>query len=66
MRKITYKTLSIQNFLSVGNDVVDIDFQNGLNLIMTLFLVKVVLINSLELNCISILKTGIPITSPHR
>jgi DNA repair exonuclease SbcCD ATPase subunit len=33
MRKIRYKTLRIQNFLSVGNDSVEIDFQNGLNLI---------------------------------
>lgn len=33
MRKIKYKTLSIQNFLSIGNDTVVIDFQNGLNLI---------------------------------
>lgn len=33
MRKITYKTLKIQNFLSVGNDTVEINFQNGLNLI---------------------------------
>ena len=33
MRKITYKTLTIQNFLSVGNDTITIDFQNGLNLI---------------------------------
>lgn len=33
MRKIKFKTLTIQNFLSVGNDNVVIDFQNGLNLI---------------------------------
>jgi DNA repair exonuclease SbcCD ATPase subunit len=33
MRKITYKKLSIQNFLSIGNDVVEINYQNGLNLI---------------------------------
>lgn len=33
MKKITYKKLTIQNFLSVGNDTIEIDFQNGLNLI---------------------------------
>ena len=33
MRKIVYKKLTIQNFLSIGNDTVTIDFQNGLNLI---------------------------------
>ena len=33
MRKIKYKRLSVQNFLSVGNDTLVIDFQNGLNLI---------------------------------
>lgn len=33
MRKITYKTLKVQNFLSIGNDTITIDFQNGLNLI---------------------------------
>ena len=33
MRKITYKNLRIQNFLSIGNDVVEINYQNGLNLI---------------------------------
>lgn len=33
MRKIRYKTLRIQNFLSVGHDTVEINFQNGLNLI---------------------------------
>tara|TARA_R110002153_G_scaffold80965_1_gene205399 strand:+ start:24174 stop:25991 length:1818 start_codon:yes stop_codon:yes gene_type:complete len=33
MRKITYKKLTTQNFLSIGNDKVEIDFQNGLNLI---------------------------------
>jgi len=33
MKKIKFKTLSIQNFLSIGNDAVVIDFQNGLNLI---------------------------------
>jgi DNA repair exonuclease SbcCD ATPase subunit len=33
MKKITYKKLTIQNFLSIGNDTITIDFQNGLNLI---------------------------------
>lgn len=33
MRRITFKKLSIQNFLSIGNDTIEIDFQNGLNLI---------------------------------
>jgi len=33
MRKITYTKLTVQNFLSIGNDAVVIDFQNGLNLI---------------------------------
>lgn len=33
MRRITYKKLTIQNFLSIGNDSVIIDFQKGLNLI---------------------------------
>jgi DNA repair exonuclease SbcCD ATPase subunit len=33
MRKIKFLTLKIQNFLSIGNDTVEIDFQNGLNLI---------------------------------
>ena len=33
MKKIKYKTLSIQNFLSIGNNTVSVDFQNGLNLI---------------------------------
>lgn len=33
MRKITYKTLKVQNFLSVGNDTVTLEFQDGLNLI---------------------------------
>lgn len=33
MRKIKYKQLIVQNFLSIGNDSVTIDFQNGLNLI---------------------------------
>lgn len=33
MRSVKYKTLRIQNFLSIGNDVVTIEFQKGLNLI---------------------------------
>ena len=33
MRKITYKKLSVQNFLSIGNDTVTLEFQDGLNLI---------------------------------
>ena len=33
MKKINYKTLTIQNFLSVGNEAIVIDFQRGLNLI---------------------------------
>lgn len=33
MKRVIYKTLIIQNFLSVGNDQVGIDIQNGLNLI---------------------------------
>jgi DNA repair exonuclease SbcCD ATPase subunit len=33
MRTVKYQKLSIQNFLSIGNDLVEIDFQNGLNLI---------------------------------
>jgi DNA repair exonuclease SbcCD ATPase subunit len=33
MRKITYKTLKVQNFLSIGNDTVTLEFQDGLNLI---------------------------------
>ena len=33
MRKIHYKKLTIQNFLSVGNDTVVINFQRGMNLI---------------------------------
>lgn len=33
MRKIKYKKLSVQNFLSVGNDTIDIEFKDGLNLI---------------------------------
>jgi DNA repair exonuclease SbcCD ATPase subunit len=31
MKKIIYTNLKIQNFLSVGNDVIEIDFQKGLN-----------------------------------
>jgi DNA repair exonuclease SbcCD ATPase subunit len=31
MKKIKYKNIKIQNFLSVGNDVIHIDFQKGLN-----------------------------------
>jgi DNA repair exonuclease SbcCD ATPase subunit len=31
MKKIKYKNLKISNFLSVGNDVIEIDFQKGLN-----------------------------------
>lgn len=33
MRKITYKNLKGTNFLSIGNDRIEIDFQKGLNLI---------------------------------
>ena len=33
MRKILYKQLKGQNFLSIGNDQIVIDFQNGFNLI---------------------------------
>jgi len=33
MRKIKYKSLTIQDFLSIGKDSLTIDFQNGLNLI---------------------------------
>ncbi len=33
MRKIKYKSLKIQDFLSIGKDSLTIDFQNGLNLI---------------------------------
>lgn len=31
MRKITYKTLKVQNFMSVGNDTIEIEFNKGLN-----------------------------------
>ena len=33
MKKIDFKTLYIQNFLSIGNDPVEINFNNGLNVI---------------------------------
>jgi DNA repair exonuclease SbcCD ATPase subunit len=33
MKRVTYKNLKITNFLSVGNDVVEINYQNGFNLI---------------------------------
>lgn len=33
MRKIIYETLRGQNFLSIGHDTVEIDFQKGMNLI---------------------------------
>lgn len=33
MKNIVYKTLKGQNFLSVGNDEINVDFQQGLNLI---------------------------------
>lgn len=33
MKKIKFKNLSIQNFLSVGEEKFNIDFQNGINLI---------------------------------
>lgn len=33
MRKIVYKKIAIQNFLSVGNESIEIEFKNGLNLI---------------------------------
>jgi DNA repair exonuclease SbcCD ATPase subunit len=33
MRNITYKKLSVQNFLSIGNDIVTLEFKNGLSLI---------------------------------
>ncbi len=31
MKEIKYKTLKVQNFLSVGNDVIEISFSKGLN-----------------------------------
>jgi DNA repair exonuclease SbcCD ATPase subunit len=33
MKKIKYNKLSVQNFLSIGNDTIEIDFKKGLNLI---------------------------------
>lgn len=33
MKKIRYKKLIIQNFLSIGNDTIEIEFNKGLNLI---------------------------------
>jgi DNA repair exonuclease SbcCD ATPase subunit len=33
MKRIKYKKLSVQNFLSIGNDTIEVDFQKGLNLI---------------------------------
>ena len=33
MKKIKYKKLIIKNFLSIGNDTIEIDFNKGLNLI---------------------------------
>ncbi len=33
MKKIKYKRLSVQNFLSIGNDTIEVDFKKGLNLI---------------------------------
>ena len=33
MKKIIYKKLCGQNFLSVGNDQISVDFQSGFNLI---------------------------------
>jgi hypothetical protein len=33
VRRIIYKTLKGQNFLSIGNDQIVIDFQSGFNLI---------------------------------
>lgn len=33
MKKIKYKKLSVQNFLSIGNDTIEVDFKKGLNLI---------------------------------
>jgi DNA repair exonuclease SbcCD ATPase subunit len=33
MRRIIYKNLKGQNFLSVGNDQISVDFQSGFNLI---------------------------------
>lgn len=33
MKRIVYKTLRVQNFLSIGNDSITVDFQNGINLV---------------------------------
>jgi DNA repair exonuclease SbcCD ATPase subunit len=33
MRKIKYKKIIVQNFLSIGNDAIEIEFKEGLNLI---------------------------------
>jgi len=33
MKRIIYKTLKGQNFLSIGNDQISVDFQSGFNLI---------------------------------
>ena len=33
MKKVNYNKLIVQNFLSIGNDIVEIDFKKGLNLI---------------------------------
>lgn len=33
MRRIKYKKITIQNFLSIGNDAIEIEFKEGLNLI---------------------------------
>ena len=33
MKKIKYKKLSVQNFLSIGNDAIEVNFHKGLNLI---------------------------------
>jgi chromosome segregation ATPase len=33
MKKIKYKKLSVQNFLSIGNDAIEVDFHKGLNLV---------------------------------
>lgn len=33
MKKIDFKSLFIQNFLSVGNEPLEINFSNGLNVI---------------------------------
>jgi len=33
MKKIKYKKLAVQNFLSIGNDAIEVNFHKGLNLI---------------------------------